>query len=432
MKRIVVLIMVLAVLAVPMAATAQTTTNTAFQVVNLSQTDAANINITFYDTSGAEVYTMADVISASGSTTYIQSQMGGLGDTFNGSVVVSSDQEIAAIVNQNTNDGSNTAGYNGSYTGFSTGSTTFVIPIVLSSFYTYHTEISVQNAGDSPVNVTVDYVDTACTDDTASNLAVGTAVRFNNETSCGGVFVNTSATITADGPVVAIVNQITESNNQEQTYNGFAPADGNDVLYGPIMLKGYYGFNSAFQVQNVSGAPMDITATYSDGEVETVTGVPDGASATFIQQNENHADGWTGSVQVTNSTGGAMVGIVNQQGARGAASYNMYAGGSQTWALPSLLYKYYGFTSAFQVQNISGGPVDITITYDDGTSNSASGVADGDVVAFIQDLEGGHTSPWAGSARVEADGDIVIVVNQDVLTQGVIDFQYSYNAVPLQ
>lgn len=432
MKRIVLSLAILTVLALPLTVAAQTTTNTAFQVVNLSDADDANVTIVFYDTGGNEVLSLDDVIAAGSSETYIQANMANLGTSFNGSAVVSSDQQIAAIVNQNTSNADSTAGYNGSYTGFAEGSDTFYIPVVLARFYGYHTQISVQNAGSSPVDVTVDYADAACTDDTVTGLAQGTAVRFENNDSCTGNQINTSAVISAGGPVVAVVNQITEAGNLEQTYNGFSPASGGDTLYAPIALHDFYGFNSAFQVQNISGAPMDITATYSDGITETVASVADGASATFLQANEAHVATWTGSAQITNSTGGAMVGIVNQQGATSAASYNMYSSGASMWALPSLLYQYYGFTSAFQVQNVSGGTTNITVAYDDGTTNSATDVPDGGVATFIQDNEVGHTGPWAGSARVTAGGDIVIVVNQDVLSAGAIDYQYSYNAVPLQ
>jgi hypothetical protein len=431
MKRVVLSLAILAVLALPLTVFAQTTTNTAFQVVNLNDTEDANISIVFYDTTGVEVFTMSDVISAGSSSTYIQSTQDDLGSSFNGSVVVTSDQQIAAIVNQNTSNVGGTSGYNGSYTGFSEGSSTFVVPIVLANFYGYYTEISVQNAGSSAVDVTVDYVDVACTDDTATALGVGTAVRFNNNTSCSGT-VNTAATITASGPVVAVVNQISEGGNLEQTYNGFAPASGGDTLYAPIALNAFYGFNSAMQVQNVSGAAMDISVEYSDGITATVAGVADGESATFIQANEGHAASWTGSAKFTNSTGGDMVGIVNQQGTTSAASYNMYASGATEWALPSLLFQYYGFTSAFQVQNIGDTPVDITVEYDDGSSASATDVAGGAAYSFIQNDETGHTANWAGSAKVTADGPIVIVVNQDVLSAGAIDYQYSYNAVPLQ
>jgi hypothetical protein len=434
MKRLALLFMVLVLVVPTMVAAQSTTTNTAFQVANLSATDPAQIVVTFYDLAGAEIYVLTDSINAGSSKTYIQANMeANLGTTFNGSVVIESDQPVAAIVNQNTSNGSPaTAGYNGSYTGFSQGSNTFQIPIVLSAFYGYHTEISVQNAGDAAANVTVNYVSASCVDDTKSNLAPGAAVRFNNETSCaGGGQVNTSATISASGPVVAIVNQIGVNANLEQTYNGFAPADGGPTLYAPIALRAYYGFNSAMQVQNISSGPMDIIATYSDGVTKTVTNVAVGASATFLQANEAHADKWTGSAKITNSTGGAMVGIVNQQGAKSAASYNMYTGGAQTWILPSLLHKYYGFTSAFQIQNVGTGPVDITVTYDDGTTKSATGIAAGATTNFLQDNEVEHVNNWAGSARVTATGDIVVVVNQDVLTAGSIDYQYSYNAVPL-
>jgi len=432
MKKIFALLMVVLLVIPTMASAQATTTNTAFQVANLTATQA-NVTVTFYDAvTGTEKYSMSDTIPGNGSKTYIQANMeANLGVTFNGSVIISSDQPVAAIVNQNTSNGSPaTAGYNGSYTGFSQGSNTFQIPIVLSQFYGYRTEISVQNAGSADVDVTIDYVSATCTDDVKTALKPGAAVRFNNETSCTGTN-NTAATITATGPVVAIVNQVSVASNLQQTYNGFAPTDGAASLYAPIALKAYYGFNSAFQVQNVSAAPMDIVATYSDGVVATVQGVAPGAAATFLQANEAHANGWTGSAKITNSTGGAMVGIVNQQGGKSAASYNMYSAGSQNWILPSVLYKYYGFTSAFQVQNISGGAVNITVTYDDGVTATSNSVPAGGTAAFIQNNEAHVNTNWAGSARITATGDIVVVVNQDVLVPGSIDNQYSYNAVPL-
>lgn len=436
MKKIATLLMAVSLLVIPVVVSAQTTTNTAFQVVNLSATNDASVAIVFYDALGVEVYTLNDTITAGSSKTYIQANMGTeLGSTFNGSVVISSDQQVAAIVNQNTSNAGATEGYNASYTGFSEGNTTFYIPIVLNMYYGYHTEISVQNAGSSNVDVTVTYDTTGCTD-TATALAPGAAVRFDNTQTCtGGLNSNGSASISATGPVVAIVNQIGDtapSVNLEQAYNGFAPVSGAATLYTPIALHDYYSFNSAFQIQNISGSAMDICATYSDGYFACQTGIADGASATFLQQGEPHAATWTGSATITNTTGGDMVGIVNQQGGNSAASFNMYAAGSTNWALPSLLYQYYSFTSAFQVQNISSGSVDITVTYDDGASASATGVAAGQVATFIQALETGHTANQAFSAVIAATGDIVVVVNQDVITPGAIDYQYSYNAVPTQ
>jgi len=433
MKRIVTLLTVFALLAIPMVASAQgETTNTAFQVVNLSESEAASITVVFYDADGNQTHSLDDTINAGASKTYIQANMGELGVSFNGSVVISSDQEIAAIVNQNTSNADATSGYNASYTGFSEGDTAFYIPIVLNNFYGYRTEISVQNASSEAVDVTVTYDTPECTDQKLA-LPVGAAVRFNNTETCnGGLNANGSATITATGPVVAIVNQISDDADLEQTYNGFGLANAGSTLYTPIALHQFYGFNSSFQVQNLSGAEMDICATYSDGLQECVAGVADGASATFLQGNEAHAAGWTGSAIITNTTGGNMVGVVNQQGGNSAASFNMYTGGATKWSLPSLLYQYYGFTSAFQVQNVSGDVVDITVTYDDGASASADDVADGDVATFIQNNETGHTPNQAFSAVIEATGEIVVVVNQDVLTPGNIDYQYSYNAVPLE
>jgi hypothetical protein len=425
MKKISALLVVFAMLAVPLTAGAQTTTNTAFQVANLNETDTANISVVFYDTSGTEVYTMDDTIPGGQSKIYVQASMTDLGTTFNGSVVISSDQEVAAVVNQNTTGDSR---YNAAYTGFSEGSDTFYLPVILNGFYGWHTEVSVQNAGASAVDVTITYSTAGCTD-SATGLAMGAAVRFDNMATCaGGLDANGSATISASGPVVAVVNQITPSDEKEQTYNGFAPADGADTLYNPIALKDYFTFNSSFQVQNISGATMDITAEYSDGVSVTKTGIADGDAATFLQATEAHASNWTGSAMISNSTGGDMVAIVNQASSGGkASSFNMFSASSTKWALPSLLYDFYGYNSAFQVQNVSGSAADISVTYSDGTTASASGVADNDVASFIQATET-HASGWSGSAIVEATGGVVVVVNQDAPAD--FDKQYSYNAVP--
>lgn len=438
MKKLTILLVVLTLLAIPMSVGAQSvTTNTAFQVVNLNQSADATVTITFYDANGGVTYAITDdTIAAGSSKTYIQSGETNLGTSFDGSVIISSDQEIAAIVNQNTADATPaTTGYNGSYTGFSEGSDTFYIPIVLNAYYGYHTEISVQNASTGPVDVTVTYDTAGCTD-VKTTLAVGAAVRFDNTATCsGGLSGNGSASISATGPVVAVVNQIGDtlpSINLEQTYNGFAPANSGPTLYTPIALHHYYTFNSSFQVQNISGGAMDICATYSDGLQTCVNSVADGAAATFLQEPEAHAENWGGSATITNTTGGDMVGIVNQASGVSASSFNMYTAGATNWALPSLLYQYYGFTSAFQVQNVSNGDVDITVTYDDGTTASALAVPAGGVApAFVQDAESGHAVGVAFSAMVVATGDIVIVVNQDVLLPGAIDYQYSYNATAL-
>jgi hypothetical protein len=228
---------------------------------------------------------------------------------------------------------------------------------------------------------------------------------------------------------VAVVNQISPSDEKEQSYNGFPPTDGADTLFNPIVLKDYFQFNSSFQVQNVSGAPMDITADYSDGLSVTKEDIAHGQSATFIQETEAHASGFTGSVIVTNDTGGDMVAIVNQASSGGkASSFNMYCRCYEKWVLPSLLYEYYDYSSSYQVQNVSGGPVDITATYSDGTTATRIGVPDNDVATFIQADES-HASGWSGSATLEATGDVVVVVNQDAPAD--FDKQYSYNPSPV-
>lgn len=413
------------------------TTSTGVQIVNLDSVEPAELLIMFYDLEGRVVHQMRDEIGANKSKTYVQAYMDPLAPVFNGSLVALSNRKIAAIANQNTSNTPEgvpaTQGYNGSYTSFSRGSETFYIPIVLNKYYGYRTEISVQNADNSPVDVFVNYNTVGC-QDIKRSLPVGASVRFDNQDSCGGKLkMNGSAVITSTGRVVAMVNQINAELNLEQTYNGFSPEDGASELYAPVALHEYYGFNSGFQVQNISDAPMDIIASYSDGHVVTHTEVLPTQSVFFLQGVEvEHGRGWTGSARITSSTGDDIVGIVNQQGPQSGASYNMYTSGSRIWGIPSLLYKYYGFTSAFQVQNVSDSSIDVWVRYDDGTEARSENVEPGTIAPpFIQNDESGHSEKWAGSAVVEATGDIVLIVNQDVLVPGEIDYQYSYNPIPL-
>ncbi|MBN1887676.1 MAG: hypothetical protein JW850_06785 [Thermoflexales bacterium] len=419
---------------VPLASAQTSTTNTGVQVVNLSSTTTANITFTYYRQNGTTLF-FNDTIDAGGSKVYAQASEPTLSGeaTFNGSVVISADQPVAAIVNQST--ASSTGGYrfNGSYTGFSQGSTSFYVPVALRAYYNFSTEISVQNAGTGPVDVDVTYSTTGCTD-SMDALPAGAVVRFDNTATCSGALEsNGSATITATGPVVAVVNQMNKTANKEQTYNGFAPADAGPVLYSPIALRAYYTFNSAFQVQNVSGAAMDITVTYSDGISRTITGVADGAAAMFAQTAEAHALGWAGSAKVTNSTGGNMVGIVNQSNPAGkASSFNMFTSGANRWVLPSLLRAYYGYNSGYQIQNVGDTAVTVNVTYSDGQHNMTGVVIEPGQVAgpYAQTAEADHGVSWSGSAVVESTGPIVIVVNQDA--PGEFDRQYAYNAVPVQ
>ena len=113
------------------AASAQFTTVTSFQVQNLTGSPA-NVTLQFYDVNGDIVAaaTLSDTIDPNSSKLYTQANNPNLPSGFNGSVVVESDQPIAAIAVQEARDASDRV-YQGTYGGFSAeqASDIFYLPI---------------------------------------------------------------------------------------------------------------------------------------------------------------------------------------------------------------------------------------------------------------------------------------------------------------
>jgi hypothetical protein len=97
MKKILVLALVLTLIVAGSAYAQGITYNTGFQVQNLG-TGTATITITYYNQDGTIAATQSDSIPAGGSKTYFGSIP--VSDGFNGSVVISSDQPVAAIANE--------------------------------------------------------------------------------------------------------------------------------------------------------------------------------------------------------------------------------------------------------------------------------------------------------------------------------------------
>jgi len=129
----IVVIMVLA-LAVPLTVSAQSggPYTAGFQLQNLDP-GTATISINYYDQAGGSVATVPDTVSGNGSKTYFP--LSAVSSGFNGSVVISSDKPLAAIVNVLKSD------FNGgaSYGGFSSGATSVNLPLIMKSNFSLHT-----------------------------------------------------------------------------------------------------------------------------------------------------------------------------------------------------------------------------------------------------------------------------------------------------
>ena len=164
--------------------------NSGFQVQNLEGTDA-NITIQFYDRSGTAVTTVTDTVPANTNNTYFPlTNLGNEGASvpagFDGSVVIASDKKVASITNILGSDGSDPLAFGASYKGFTGGSNSASLPLLMKGNYGFNTWFSVQNVGSTSSNVTVTYSDGVVAGPIA--VAPGAAAKFEqaNEAHASG------------------------------------------------------------------------------------------------------------------------------------------------------------------------------------------------------------------------------------------------------
>ncbi|MGB9880949.1 MAG: hypothetical protein ACPLRM_09325, partial [Anaerolineae bacterium] len=215
MKRIMLstlaVVMALAV-SIPIAARAQTLTyDSCFQIQNLSNNQASVIISYYQQGNSTPVASPSDTIPANGSKTYCP--LSAVSTGFNGSIVISSDQPVVAIVNVT---GGAWSAFDASYAGFTSGATTVNIPLLMKNNYGYNTWFNVQNVGSQPATVNVTYSDGTTAGPVTLQPYLATTFNQATESHTQAVF---AATVTATQPIVVTVMEV-----------------------GPTMLFGYNGF----------------------------------------------------------------------------------------------------------------------------------------------------------------------------------------------
>jgi hypothetical protein len=474
MKRILHLALTLSfILAIAAPAAAQSpgglTYNSGYQVQNLG-TDTANVVFTFYNASdGNALGTTVDTIAVAKSKTYFPITLPSSATNFNGSMVISSDQQVAAIVNLVNNDFS----YVDTYGGFSAGATTFNLPLIMCNNSGYNTFFNVQNAGSADANVTVTYspgssgnagiTDTVTLKSGATKMFDQATTSTTSTKTCtqlgsgtGTKFVG-SAQVTSDQPIVAAVMQLNTTNFKALIgYNGFAA--GSTTVAAPLVMAGNAGYFTGIQVQNVGTASTVVTVTYAANTVvntnipapESFTLAP-GASNTVLQNGGQ----WTafgryvGSAVVTNSGGQALVAIVNQvfpsaTAAKGAA-YDGFNPSAATGTInaPLITSANGGFFTGIQIMNVGTASCTGSVAYAQNTVvNTNTPAADNFTLAagasttFIQSGSGGFAGAnnwttfgrYVGGATVTGTGcKLVAIVNQTSATAAGDAFS-AYNA----
>lgn len=340
---------------------------------NLSTTTAANITLYYYEEDNSTyvlMYADPTSIPPSGFRGYYTPNVANLPDGFLGSVVVSSNTEMACNVNTDTTSAGTQADplRKGTSAGFNSGqvSKTMYAPQVEKAFYGYNSYISVQNTGGSPTNVTITYKDRYGNDVPAATESKTIAGNTNHifyqadNTGLPADYVG-GAKISSDTNPVAVTVEFYASgadfkSSQLHSYNGFST--GADRLLVPRYVFDYYGYNSGLTVQNVGSSATTITITFTDvaGNPPYIYNsgtIPAGASlALYLPDVPALAPMKTlplsqsyGNAIVQAATGGQIVAIVNQDNRGGVSkgyvvpdrragqggTYNAFLNGTQTF-----------------------------------------------------------------------------------------------------
>ncbi len=398
------------------------------QVANLEGT-TANVTLVAYDANGPTGTPMSDDIPANGSVTFFP--ISGVASGFSGSIVVSSDKNVAAISNILGNGGAAGA----SYVGRSAGATTVLLPLLNKDNNGFTTWFSVQNAGQADANVTVSYSDGQPAD--TFTLKPGAArVIYQKNKSHAKVF---AGTITSSQPVVAAVIQ--ESNRIMFAYTGFSETPNTNPVF-PLINANNSGYVTGLQIQNGGGTATNVTVSYTPTPgngtacTETQTINP-GASNTFALAafangaNSTCAAGarFVGSATVTtNSANMPLVAIGNQLGASNGGAYSAFeaAAATNSVVMPLIMDRNSGYNTGFNVQNVGGPASQVTCVFSGAAGAGKNVVETLAPNAALNHLQFNHLGDkYVGSATctaAEATTKLVAVVNELGTTPGTDQF----------
>lgn len=409
----------------------------AFRVQNIS-TLPATCTFALYNSSGSAAFTSASTSVAPGDSMYVY-----MGDATYSSIpsgsyssVVSCDQQVAAVSNFSDADSG------AAYSGIASPATTWYAPGIYNNYYNYYSDIVVQNATASPVNITVDIYapgnPVAVKTQTASAVPGYASVSFE-QTGLAELSTNVaySAKITGTGNVAPIVNiyGLGSVNNQLYSYNPFSA--GATTFYAPVIMNNYYGNNTAIAVQNVGSAAADVTITYSTGQTWSGSVAVNSSESRYTPLDGVPSGDLTGLLGATiaSTNGQPIVVLVNESNNYNrAASYSGFASGSTTARAPIVMKRYYTYNTSIVCQNIGSAATTMTLQYGGVAGTNVSGsIAVGDTNQFYQPSDSLISDGFIGSATITASQNIVCVVNEDAneppyQTQQN-DFQYSYNAI---
>lgn len=387
------------------------------QLANL-EADDAQVTLTAYKEDGQPGGSGTYTLPGNGALTLFPLE--DVDSGFRGSLVFSSNKNIAAIANVLGDNGRAGA----SYVGSSSGAEEILLPLLNKNNGGFDTWFSVQNASSqNAATVNIAYSN-GFNAPQVSIPANSPKVYYQSLESHPAAPASFAGKVTSDEPVVAAVIQ--ESNDVMFAYTAFTEGVTNPIF--PLINANNSGYITGLQIQNAGTASTDVTVSYTpstDGTACTETQtVASGGSAIFALgaffdgSNSNCAAGvkFIGSAAVTgNTTNQPLVGIGNQllTGVNGEAYGSFSADkATNTVVMPLILDRRGGYFTGISVANVGTTATTINCVFTNTTYQKTETVAAGSALADIHLDKIADNYAGAGTCTADAGAKIIAVVNQ--------------------
>ena len=398
--------------------------------------EEATVALAFYNASGTKVYELADQVIAVNDTLVLYAPT--LSSLASGeySLVVSSNQPIASVSNFSDSDS------DAAYTGFDEGSMEWYVPNLYDDYYSYYSNIYVQNVTDSAVDITLEVFapnnPTPILTDTKYDVPAFASVQWDMTGQAALAQNGTyGGKITSTGNTVAIANIHGSGDTEKQLYSFNGYAAGSTTWFTPTIMNDYYGWNAAIVVQNVSNSTANIDVDYSTGVstsyqinpqsplviyVPNISGLPTGSSGLFSAEITSDVD---------------VVVMVNESNTYNrAATYNGFGSGTVKVYAPSVMKNVSDFSTSVTCQNVGTSPTRMQIQYfgQSGAGSTSASIPAGGTQLWYQPNES-LPDGYDGNAIITSlDGQpIACIINANMesdpyFTQSM-DMLSSYNGI---
>ncbi len=339
---------------IPWIAYSQSDWYTPVQIQNVN-IFPADVNLSMYDQNGNLVTRQTATIQPNTALAFWPPA----GPTAGGSAVITSTQNVVAIVNEIPKNGLDGM----SYSGFTQGSTKVYIPWIAYSQSDWYTPIQVQNIDSVSAGVSVSMYD-----QNGNLVATQTGTIQPNTASVfwppAGPTAGGSAVITSTRNVIAIVNEMGKITSQGMSYEGFIA--GSKKVYIPAINFSQTNTYTPIQVQNIGTASATVNVKIYDSNgllVQTQSGlIPPNTASVLWPPAASTAYG-SAVIESTQDVIAIVNAMINNN--NWAMSYDGFAAGSSQVFIPWIAYGNSGWNTPVYVQNTGTVNANVAVSFYD-------------------------------------------------------------------